>query len=404
MLYVPAGRTSILQPADVYWNKPLKSTLRHLWEQYMREEARTPKGNLKKPSWQHVLDFVAEAWAAHTASQRDKKVLTTDRLCSVGSGPNGDRVAATQSNIGSAEAPQGPVSMPRYRSVALLTLQVPTYAGDLRQWREFWDHYSATIHKNSELPPIEKFKYLLTYLTGAAKRAIKGIRLADNNYDIAVKTLKERFGRQELLVNEHIEQLLALSPVRSSKEVEKLRMLHDAVRFHVSALEGLGVPPDQYTVVLNRVLMRCLPEDLAILYRQKKKEESTQDGDASAQHTTPEARMHKATDILSFLKIQVEVREEGKQAAPSSHPCHSTMVPDDMNSLTRSVHAIPSASALVATEPLQQRTLSCVLCNSRAHSLTECTAEMSVEEKKARLRNSRCCYRCGTRNHVAQFC
>ncbi|KAH7943984.1 hypothetical protein HPB52_014058 [Rhipicephalus sanguineus] len=30
----------------------------------MRVEARTPKGNLKKPLRQHVLDFVAEAWAA----------------------------------------------------------------------------------------------------------------------------------------------------------------------------------------------------------------------------------------------------------------------------------------------------------------------------------------------------
>ncbi|KAH7986454.1 hypothetical protein HPB52_024962 [Rhipicephalus sanguineus] len=278
--------------------------------------------------------------------------------------PNDDRVAATQSNIGSAGAPPGPVRTPRYRSVALPTLQVPTYAGDLRQWQEFWDHYSATIHENTELPPIEKFKYLLTYLTGAAKRAIEGIRLADNNYEIAVITLKERFGRQELLVNEHIDQLLALSPVRSSKEVEKLRVLHDT----------------------------AFPQDLAVLYRQKKKEESTQDGDTSAERTTPEARTHKATDILSFLKIQVEVREEGKQAAPSSHPCHSTMVHDDMNSPTRSAHAIPSASALVATESLQQRTLSCVLCNSRAHSLAECTADMSVEEKKARLRNSRCCY------------
>ncbi|KAH7976289.1 hypothetical protein HPB52_011006 [Rhipicephalus sanguineus] len=241
---------------------------------------------------------------------------------------NGDRVAATQSNIASAEAPQGPVSTPRYRSVALPTLQVPTYAGDLRQWQEFWDHYSATIHNNIELPPIEKF----------------------------------------------------------------------------NALEGLGVPPEQYTVVLHRVLMRCLPEDLAIMYRQKKKEESTRGTNASAEPTPPEARTHKATDILAFLKIQVEVREEGKQAAPSLHPCHSTMVPDDMNSPTRSAHAIPPASALVATESLQQRTLSCVLCNSRAHSLAECTAEMSVEEKKARLRYSRCCYRCGTRNHVAQFC
>ncbi|XP_037517940.1 uncharacterized protein LOC119394701 [Rhipicephalus sanguineus] len=213
------------------------------------------------------------------------------------SGPNGDRVAATQSNIGSAEAPQGPISTPRYPSVTLPTLHVTTYAGDLRQWQEFWDCYSATIYNNTELPPIEKFKYLLTYLTGAAKRAIEGIRPADHNYDIAVKTLKERFGGQEFLVNEHIDQVLALSPVRSSKEVEKLRILHDTVRF------------------------------------------------------------------------RVEVREEGEQEAPSSHPRHSTMVSDDMGLPTRPAQGIPSASALAAAVFLQQRTPSGILCNSRAHSL-----------------------------------
>ncbi|KAH8027641.1 hypothetical protein HPB51_007191 [Rhipicephalus microplus] len=52
------------QPAEVYWNKPFESTLRHLWEQYMYEEARTPKGNLKKPSRGHELAFDAEAWAS----------------------------------------------------------------------------------------------------------------------------------------------------------------------------------------------------------------------------------------------------------------------------------------------------------------------------------------------------
>ncbi|XP_037521388.1 uncharacterized protein LOC119398627 [Rhipicephalus sanguineus] len=316
--------------------------------------------------------------------------------------PNDDRVAATQSNIGSAEAPPGPVSTPRYRSVGLPTLQVPTYAGDLRQWQEFWDHYSATIHENTELPPIEKFKYLLTYLPGAAKRAIEGIRLADN-YEIAVTTLKDRFGRQELLVNEQIDQLLALSPVRSSKEVEKLRVLHDTARFRVSALQGLGVPPEQYIVVLHRVLMRCLPEDLRIMYRQKKKEESTRGTNASAESTPPEARTHKATDILAFLKIQVEVREEGKQEAASSYTQNSITEPGDMSSPTRSSQGIPSASALAATESLQQRT-PCVLCDSRGHGLAECTVDLYADEKRARLLNARCCYKCRMRNHVARFC
>lgn len=64
VLCMPAGCTSILQPADIYRSKLFKSTLRRLWEEYMRKEERTPKGNLKKPSRQQVLDFVAEAWAA----------------------------------------------------------------------------------------------------------------------------------------------------------------------------------------------------------------------------------------------------------------------------------------------------------------------------------------------------
>ncbi|KAH7965424.1 hypothetical protein HPB49_007518 [Dermacentor silvarum] len=46
-------------------------------------------------------------------------------------------------------------------------------------------------------------------------------------------------------VNEHIDQLLALSPVNTSRDVEKLRQLQDTVRFHVSALESLGVTSTQ---------------------------------------------------------------------------------------------------------------------------------------------------------------
>ncbi|KAH7985866.1 hypothetical protein HPB52_025344 [Rhipicephalus sanguineus] len=164
------------------------------------------------------------------------------------------------------------------------------------------------------------------------------------------------------------------------------------MHFRISALKGLGVPPDQYTVVLSHILMRCLPEDLAIVYRQIEEER----GDTPLKQ--------ERTRRPSFLKIQVEEREEEKKEAPSSHSRHSTMVPNDMGSPIRFAQNIPSASALAATESLQQRTLSCVLCNSRAHSPAECSANSSAQDKRARLRNARCFYRCGTRNHVARFC
>ncbi|KAH6945015.1 hypothetical protein HPB50_006741 [Hyalomma asiaticum] len=83
VLYVPAGCTSTLQ--HVYWNKPFKSTLWCLWEQFMREEERTPKGNLKKPSRQQVLDFVAEVWTAVP----DKTVAPSFKGCSISNALDG---------------------------------------------------------------------------------------------------------------------------------------------------------------------------------------------------------------------------------------------------------------------------------------------------------------------------
>ncbi|KAG0420961.1 hypothetical protein HPB47_003143 [Ixodes persulcatus] len=64
LVYVPAGCTSLPQPADVFWNKPFKASLRRTWEAFMRKEEKTAKGNLRKPSRQDVHEFVYEAWAS----------------------------------------------------------------------------------------------------------------------------------------------------------------------------------------------------------------------------------------------------------------------------------------------------------------------------------------------------
>ncbi|KAG0428805.1 hypothetical protein HPB47_024237 [Ixodes persulcatus] len=64
VVYVPAGCSSLPQPADVFWNKPFKATLRRTWETLMRKEEKTAKGNLRKPSRQDVLEFVYETWAS----------------------------------------------------------------------------------------------------------------------------------------------------------------------------------------------------------------------------------------------------------------------------------------------------------------------------------------------------
>lgn len=65
--------------------------------------------------------------------------------------------------------------MPRHHMAVVPKLQIPKFLGALPNRQSFWDHFSATIHLNENLLQIEKFKYLPSYFSGAAKRAIEGI-------------------------------------------------------------------------------------------------------------------------------------------------------------------------------------------------------------------------------------
>ncbi|KAG0443974.1 hypothetical protein HPB47_014325 [Ixodes persulcatus] len=224
------------------------------------------------------------------------------------------------------------------RTVALPKLQIPSFSGNLRDWQGFWDHFRATIHDNVDLPRIEKFKYLQTYY-------------------------------------------------RTGKTSNRV---------------GLGVPPAQYAIVLKRVFMRSLPNDLAVLFRQnmKEKESPTEAGDM--QTTTGVPGTPEVATILRFLRIQIESREESQGRLQWSSP---DSPPEDRRG-TRPSSAqlsLPSALALptssVATEPG-----SCTLCTGIGHQLQDCNTNMSSETKQNRLRAAMCCFRCGKVNHIARNC
>lgn len=66
LVFIPAGCTSICQPADVSWNRPFKLEMRKQWQEYRKRNLRTPAGNLKTASRQDVLDWVSRAWHSVT--------------------------------------------------------------------------------------------------------------------------------------------------------------------------------------------------------------------------------------------------------------------------------------------------------------------------------------------------
>ncbi|XP_064463564.1 uncharacterized protein LOC135374554 [Ornithodoros turicata] len=287
-----------------------------------------------------------------------------------------------------------------FRTVQFPKLQIPSFSGKLSEWHQFWEHFDVTIHSNEALSPVEKFKYLATYLTDAAKRAVEGLRISGDTYPSAIKILKDRFGRSDLLSAEHIDRLLELRPIPTAQHVEQLRHLYDEVTMRVAALDALGIGREKYAVILCRVLVRCLPEKLCVSFRQRRRTETSlqrrEDGDGT---------IEEIDDLLSFLKVQVETREE----VALSHD-KAPHVPRTLTSPSRAVPLRPAtASALSATRLDAQNhsgasQAACPLCLSTEHRLESCAASVPPEEKRNRIFRTGRCFKCGKPGHISRRC
>lgn len=86
-------------------------------------------------------------------------------------------------------------------NVKLPKISLPVFDGNYQNWITFYDLFSTLIHNNDTLSNIEKFQYLLSSLTSHALTLLKGIPITAQNYEIAFKTLIDRYQNRRLLAN-----------------------------------------------------------------------------------------------------------------------------------------------------------------------------------------------------------
>ena len=86
-------------------------------------------------------------------------------------------------------------------TVKLPKLDFKTFSGNVLLWCQFWDSFDAAIHSNPSLSAVEKMNYLKEKLDGNAAEVISGLALTNINYEEAIKLLKERFGKNDIIIN-----------------------------------------------------------------------------------------------------------------------------------------------------------------------------------------------------------
>jgi hypothetical protein len=84
-----------------------------------------------------------------------------------------------------------------------------------------------------------------------------------SNYNKAVECLKVHFGREDLLVEFYVRELLKLTMAMNSKEDKvMLSFLYDRIETQLRALGTLGMATKKYAATLFSLVESCLCEEV----------------------------------------------------------------------------------------------------------------------------------------------
>lgn len=268
------------------------------------------------------------------------------------------------------------VTRPYDDSAKLPKLQLPKYNGDPRKWQEWWDSYE-TVHDNSNIAPVMKFRHLKSLLEGNAAIALTGIQLTSANYEEAIDILKNRFAQKQVIINAHMEALLNLQSASTEKDIKTLRKLFDSIEINVRSLKCLGIDFEQYGALLIPIIMSKVPEEIRLIITKGiKGEDWGLDG------------------VVEIFRTELEAREKCGQLQlknpGNSHPSHRQI--QAQNSYT--------TSALFNNNETR---ITCSFCKN-SHPSVKCPNVTDPKERKNILKRQGRCFVCLKKGHLSRDC
>ncbi|XP_024872411.1 uncharacterized protein LOC112454980 [Temnothorax curvispinosus] len=95
--------------------------------------------------------------------------------------------------------------------IKLPKIELKKFSGDVKEWLPFWSQFKK-IHEDANINKGDKFQYLLQAMTPESRAAelVASFPPIEENYDGAIASLKNRFGRDEVLVEVYVRELLKL--------------------------------------------------------------------------------------------------------------------------------------------------------------------------------------------------
>ena len=139
---------------------------------------------------------------------------------------------------------------------------------------------------------MDKFSYLKALLEGPTAAAIAGFTLTEENYETALKLLKDRYANPQVIVSSHVDALLKSESCSNIHEISKMRNLFDSIETHIRSLANLEVSSESYGTILIPMILAKLPQEMQLLISRKVGKDNW-----------------KLDDLLREFRIELEARE-----------------------------------------------------------------------------------------------
>ncbi|XP_071582019.1 uncharacterized protein [Temnothorax nylanderi] len=284
--------------------------------------------------------------------------------------------------------------------IKLPKIELKRYDGDIKEWLRFWSQFKK-IHENATIDRETKFQYLLQAMVPDSRAAelVGSFPPTDENYDKVIAAIKNRFGRDEMLVEVYVRELLKLILQNAMKPNEKIKLasLFDKIESQLRALESLGVTTDRCGAMLYPLVESSLPEELL---RAWQRNQVTSSAPQRMGEELP--REDRLTRLMKFLQSEVE-NEERITIAVSGFDMNERKQskPKQRSEATKDT---PSAMSLHASGKVTKPTV-CVFCeNEHASMKCEKARKMTLSDRKSVLQTKNACFNCLKIGHQSRMC
>ncbi|XP_063921279.1 uncharacterized protein LOC135136082 [Zophobas morio] len=265
----------------------------------------------------------------------------------------------------------------------LKPLPLPVFSGKLSEWYNFYDSFKSLVHDDKTISDIRKFHYLRGCLKDEALRAIESLTISNDNYVTALELLIKRFENKRLIVNEHVLNILNITPLMKSSHVE-LRQLLDAVNNNIAALKVLELPVDQWDALLIPIITEKLD------YATKREWQ-----------TVLNKEVPKYVDFNEFLEKRYQILEALTTIKPqiSNNSKPTNTFKNNNNSNNNKYGNNRSFSNHLVYKP------TCSFCK-KGHSIYQCDdfLKRTVVERLNEISKLQMCENCLRTNHKAEQC